>query len=312
MPSIPRTARGKDIIVEEVVENASFKCLQYDLNPRLDTSFPSASLSAQRYDMYEFEELEFRFHPTRAVTNTAGVVFLGWEPNANRGPPSDIKELNAYEYHTEGPAYSPNIVLRVNKTHLPPPRYCRATPTSSDLNLYDTGTLIVGVDAFATSAIKIGYVEVYYKIKFYNYHLADTLPKQNRLSTITLATTALSAGSPGSPVSTEIPTTVDEDFGSSWISKVGNGIVLPLGKYLLTLAMTMYDTGAASQLKTQLLKDGVAAATGHSTSGGANNFVTNTITKMIESTGSEVWTFAGITEAAATNAVATQAQIQVL
>lgn len=228
MPSIPRITRGKDIIVEQVRESVGFSAKQYILNPKYAPSFPSASLSAQRYDMYEFEELEFHYHPTRAVTNTPGVVFLGWEPNANRGTPAGVKEINAYEYHVEGAAYSPNIILKVNKSHLPPPRYCRDVPTSSDLNLYDTGSLIVCTDAFEGSDTMVGYIEVFYKIRFYNYHLDDPMPVQKKV--LALDHPAQGSGAPGVPVDIDGLAVVE---GGEWLSVSTDSFTAPAGKYLL-------------------------------------------------------------------------------
>jgi hypothetical protein len=51
--------------------------------------------------------------------------------------------------------------------------------------LYDTGSLIVGSDGGPGS--KTGYVEVEYSIRFYNYHIEDTLPSQSRAAYATLA-----------------------------------------------------------------------------------------------------------------------------
>jgi hypothetical protein len=226
-----RIYSGKDLIVTNVQGVTPFGSSDYSINPRLVDKFPSASLTAQRYDMYQFDELVFRFHPTTAVTTTKGVLILGWEPNANRGPPDTISQVNAFEHHAEGPIYSPNIILRVPKASLGGPRYCRSGPTMSDLNLYDCGKLIVASDDVTGS--EGGYVEVSYKIRFFNYHLEEGTAVQNRVAHAILigGPQTISASGISEPV---IFNSLTEDFGGDDTVALNSGeLLLPKGKYLV-------------------------------------------------------------------------------
>lgn len=271
---------GKDIILAGLTGSATPNFQEIDLNPRLEDSFPSGSLSAQRYDMYEFTSLRFRYFPTSASTSTQGIVFLGWEPNANRQAPSNdatgVKVINAFEYHTQGPVWSPNVVLTVDQRHLPPPRYCRYLPTSSDLNLYDTGSLIVGTDGGPGSTI--GYVEVEYSIRFYNYHLEDTLPSQSRLAVAELVVpTAVAA-------TKEITPSFTEKFGNKLYDFVtGNEFVLPIGQYFFTSVLDAYCTGGT--VNTYKLLQGAATALMSQKTTATGTMNTHSLTGMITSDG---------------------------
>jgi hypothetical protein len=256
--SLPRVVSGKDIIVTDFTGTASWGSSDYSINPRLADKFPSANLTAQRYDMYQFEELVFRYHPTTAVTNTKGVIFLAWEPNANRGPPDTLAQINAFEHHTEGPIYNPNITLRVPKNRLGPPKYTRDGPTCSDLNLFDTGKLIVASDDVTGS--EGGYIEVFYRIRFMNYHLEETTPVQNRAAEVSLITSSQS-------ISTGVATQVAfnsllEDFnGDDTIALASGEVTLPKGKYLVSTYVNVRDDTAESfSAQIAISKNSVATA----------------------------------------------------
>lgn len=295
-PSVPlaqqRVYSGKDIIVTDFQGTSSFGSSDYALNPRLADKFPSASLTAQRYDMYQFDEITFKYHPTTAVTTTKGVMFLAWEPNANRGPPGTIAQINAFECHTEGPIYSPNLQLRIPKARLGGPRYCRAGPTMSDLNLYDVGRLVVASDDVTGS--EGGYVEVMYRIRFFNYHLEETSPVQNRCAELRLITAdqTLATG-----VATVIQfNSLAEDYnGDDTIALASGQVTLPMGKYLFQATISSTDDtsevyssyctvrkNAATHVP-NIYNTVKAAATGGSV------FNLNTLSAVIESDGNDVF-----------------------
>lgn len=220
---------GRDLIVSDFQGTSTFGSSQYAINPRLPDKFASASLMAERYDMYQFDELTFHYHPTTAVTTTKGVVFLAWEPNANRGPPETLVQLNAYETHSDGPIYSPTVRLSVPKNRLGAPRYTRSGPTGSDLNLYDTGKLIVASDDVA--GLEGGYIEVTYKVRFFSYHLEESSSVQARAAVISKnLNQTLVDGVP----STVLMDLIREDFNGDDIFTVdiAGNIILPKGKYL--------------------------------------------------------------------------------
>lgn len=233
--------------------------------------------------MYEFTELRFRFVPTAAVTTSPGVVFLAWEPNANRGVPADVKYINAFEYHSEGPVYSNNIELVVNQAHLPPPRYCRHLPTSSDLNLYDTGRLVVATDNCTIA--NIGYVEVYYTIKFYSYHLEDTLPVQSRMARGTFPVLSGAAAA----TDHEMVPTFTEDFGGATIDQASGGWILPAGKYLVSALANLFPSGAMANMQLKLLKDGVTALVAKDSAQDISDTTCLTLSDVITSTGVEIF-----------------------
>jgi hypothetical protein len=223
-----RTYSGRDLIVSDFQGTSTFGSSQYSINPRLPDKFASASLMAERYDMYQFDELVFYYHPTTAVTTTKGVVFLAWEPNANRGPPDTLVQINAYECHVDGPVYSSSIRLSIPKNRLGGPRYTRSGPTCSDLNLYDTGKLIVASDDVTGS--EGGYIEVSYKIRFFGYHLEETSSIQSRVAEVGLLNLQI--------FSNGVPTTllwdsIIEDFnGDDTIALSSGKVILPKGKFL--------------------------------------------------------------------------------
>lgn len=235
-----RSFEGKDLIITDVPGILTFQAIDLFLNPRLESFFPGASLISQRYDMYQFDMLEFHWHPTQAVTTTPGVVFMAWEPNANQHDTSTtIARINAMEHHTECPVYRPDCVLRIPKNCLGAPRYMRAGPVSGDLNLYDTGRLILALGSCSTTD-PLGYVQVHYRLRFMNYHLEEPRSFQNRVSEIAVGTrTALPASGP-----TTFPfDTVLQDFGG-WAADIdltGGAFRLPLGVYLIQVHLRVYD-----------------------------------------------------------------------
>lgn len=239
-----RLFSGKDIIVPDFsVSVTTFGADDYFINPRLNASFPSASLQSQRYDMYQFEELRFHYHPTSAVTTTPGVVILAWEPNANKGSPETLQQINAFECHSEGPSYSPNLSLSIPRNKLGGPRYTRFGPVGSDLNLYDTGKLIVAHDKCSLSAgyLTEGYIEVYYRIRFFNYHLEEQDPSQSRCAEARLINTV--------PMTTGVSAylgfdSLGEDFGGDPRVRLTfpyGGMIVPPGKYLVNYWVTAVD-----------------------------------------------------------------------
>lgn len=237
--------------------------------------------------MYEFTHLSFRYFPTHAATDNPGIVFLGWEPNANRQGPSDdargVQVINAFEHHTQGPIWSPGIVLTVPVAHLPPPRYCRYAPTSSDLNLYDTGSLIVGTDGCNVTT-QIGYVEVQYTIRFYNYHLENTLLSQSRVASATLDDGLNPDRSVFGAIVPMIPTFV-EAFGekaANWVT--GTTWVPKAGKYLFRALVNMYNDGTGGHQQLVLKKGGSDVLTSEY-SVTANEVKPHLLTGLIESDG---------------------------
>lgn len=260
-----RIAVGKDLIVDSFVcpQTAEGNFQEYILNPRWPSRFPSAHLTAQRYDMYMFEEIVFHYFPTNAVTTSPGIIFLGWEPNANRGPPKTVAQINAFEHHSQGPVYSTGVQLRIPKSALACMRYCRAGPIATDLNLYDTGRLIVGGDRAAAGSSVGGYVEIYYRIRFSQYHLEDTLPYQSRLANfapeVSSETTEMVHNE-----QTTFPVALKECFSPrGCVQKVGPGKwLLPIGKYLVNAAVN-YLGGNSSLLQTttRVLLDGLQVPT---------------------------------------------------
>jgi hypothetical protein len=247
---------GKDIIVTDFTGTATFGASDYSLNPRLSDKFPAASKSAQRYDMYQFEELMFRYHPTTAVTNTPGVIFLAWEPNPNRGPPDSVAQINAFQYHSEAPIYNPNLQLRIPKGALGGPRFTRAGPTSSDLSLYDCGRLIVASDDVTGS--EGGYVEVSYKIRFFNYHLEEADPIQNRAAEVCLITTPQSCATGVATVL--VFNSLKEDFnGDDTTDLTAGSLKLPKGKYFVCgVIQTWDDTSETFTSACEIKKNGAS------------------------------------------------------
>jgi len=260
LPSVGKISVGKDLIVDHFncPESATGNFEEYIINPRWPTRFPSAHLTAQRYDMYMFEELEFRYFPTNATTISPGIIFMGWEPNANRGPPNTVAQINAFEHFTQGPVYGQGIRLRIPRAALSCMRYCRSSPVATDLNIYDTGRLIVGGDRSAPGASVGGYIEVYYRIRFSQYHLEDLSPYQSRMALLAPESSAETYPVPDS-TKTTLPTVLKECFSPrGCIKPAGVGKwILPIGKYLVNAAVN-YIGGNTNLLQTttRLLLDG--------------------------------------------------------
>lgn len=248
-----RTYSGKDLMVTSFTGSSTFESTCYSLNPRLPNRFASASLTASRYDTYEFEELIFRYQPTTAVTTTPGVVFMAWEPNANRAAPESVAAINAYEHHAEGPIYSPSLELRIPKSKLQGLRFTRAGPTSSDLNLYDTGKFIVASDAVTNS--EGGYFEVSYRLRFSNYHLEDTIPTQHRCGEL-----VMSADQPllANQTLTVAFDTITEEFGCDQesMTTTAGTITLPAGKFLFNCIVSNVSGTSNSQFWIEMVKNG--------------------------------------------------------
>jgi hypothetical protein len=292
-----RVFSGKDLITAYEAETGSFGANDYPLNPRLEDYFPSANLMAQRYDCYQFEELAFHWHPTTAVTTSPGIVILGWEPNANRSVPDSLAQMNAFEHHSEGPIYAPNLWLRIPKSCLGGVRFCRDGPTGSDLNLYDTGRIVIASQNSDNSAGNDGYLEVYYRVRFFNYHLESNSPVQARCAEIVLITADDDQGA--SPVTDHVAFNslredFNGDFGDSLLSS--GAITLPPGKYKVDGLINYRLTGAGGtwDIKVELQKDSAAVSppiesVQHGSSSGATPQISFTFTGIVESDGTNAF-----------------------
>jgi hypothetical protein len=126
----------------------------------------------------------------------------------------------------------------------------------SDLVLYDTGRLIVASDK--CDATGEGYFEVDYRIRFFNYHLEEGSPIQNRVLVARLITSS-------QEVFTETEALVafnslTEDFGGDdTVVNDGGSIRLPKGKYLVLATVGVQDDTAESySLQTRIKKNAAA------------------------------------------------------
>lgn len=218
---------GNDIIVPVYQASSSFSAQGYQLNPRLSQFFPSAALQAARFDVYEFEMLEFRWVPNEAVTTTPGTIFLAFEPNPNRGVPSTLISISAYESVNSGPVYNPNNILRVPKRMLQGLRYCRNGPVAGDLNLYDPGAFIIASQGASTTPL--GYVEVRYRIRFDFFHLEEEVPIQHRMASLGKQFNQAITTGVTETVTWEY---VTQNFGGWSISPTAGTFRLPEGWYL--------------------------------------------------------------------------------
>jgi hypothetical protein len=250
---------GTDVIVEEVSGVTTFGCVGYSINPGLEENFESLSKEAERYDCYEFQELSFHFVGTTVITTTVGQIGMAFEPNPNSPPPSSQSKFSAYEAHVSSSVYKPGgLWLHVPRKMLVGKRYVRRGIEGSNLTLYDPGSLIIMARDEASTNV-IGYVEVHYKVKFFNFHLEANVTPYRR--------NVLSVGKTGTQTlvtSTATNWTMDTIYGGGLVYDLTAGnLTLDSGYYLMQLYLASSDTAAeAFQVSIAIRKDGGSVAGG--------------------------------------------------
>jgi hypothetical protein len=172
-----RVYTGTDVFVSSVTESSDYADTSYPVNIGDANHFASGSLEASRYDNVDYEILEFHWRPSKAVTTTAGQIGLAFDPNPNSSDPESLSKFQAYECSTGmGSVYSNTIVLRVRRQILNGRKFIRCGPVGSDRILYDPGRLIIATQDCSGTSVKLGFVEVKYRVRFSNYHLEPSTP----------------------------------------------------------------------------------------------------------------------------------------
>jgi hypothetical protein len=231
-----RIEAGIDIIEQAVAGDTSdFLTIGYAVNPGIEARFASLSQEAKRYDAYEFTDLAFKFIGTTVISTTPGQIGLAFDPNPNSQPPNTQARFSAYECHNSSSVYKPDgLTLRVPKHMLAGRRFVRSGPVGSNLCLYDPGTLIIMVRN-ESSTDTIGYVEVAYKVRFFDFHLEPQA--QPRSHTTVMFTRAADQ---------TLPTTTETTWEVDTVTIPG--LEYDLSSGVVTLAPGVYHVIAALQL----------------------------------------------------------------
>lgn len=246
-----RTYSGKDTIVSSLEGSVAYACNTYEVNPGLAYLNKALSLEAARYDEYKFTSLSYRYVPSSAVTTTAGMVGMAFDPNPNSSCPDSLQTFTAYECHKMASAYE-GQTLNVPKSMLTGWRFVRNGVRASNRGNYDPGLFVLSTQDEATTA-KLGFIEVHYTVKFRYYHLsAATAPFTPLLSAHLSADQAITSGVSG-PVHFD---TVDFSGLPIEINPVTHLFHMPPGTYELILDIGAIASGGSTGWMTFAIEDG--------------------------------------------------------
>jgi hypothetical protein len=253
---------GVDVFVDDVLGNTTpFSVLNFAINPGVAARFPALSLEAARFDRYEFESLSFHFVGTTVITTTPGQIGLAFEPNPNSDAPDDQGQFTAYESHSVASVYNPDgLWLHVPKRMLAGIRFVRTGLVGFNYCDYDPGHLIL-LTRDNAAATTIGYVEVHYRIRFYDYHLRPALEySANAQELLRDVTQSYTTGVPGLVAwdTSEYP----PQHGLGLVA--GSTVIPPAGKYFIWINLACQnDTAEDTRCYAKALRSTAIICQGH-------------------------------------------------
>lgn len=143
----------------------SYSQTSFSVNPGLPGTFPWLSGVAQRFESYLFRRLKFDFE-TESASTAVGSTILSLDYDASDAPPTTKTQAMAFRSSVRSPLWS-NCQLTCLDEDLNKQKsyFVRkgANPTSTDIKLYDTGTLSVGFQG-TSSSTQVGELYVEYEV----------------------------------------------------------------------------------------------------------------------------------------------------
>lgn len=149
-PKIEHTKNGKcqvrhSELVGDINGTTAFTTSTYPINAGLSNIFVWLSSLALNYESYKFRKLRFRYIPACATTQV-GFVYFAIEYDSSDSSPTSEQQLATYDGCVYGSPWvgHDNISSKMNLTKRNS-YFARAgtLPSTADINLYDTGYLIV-------------------------------------------------------------------------------------------------------------------------------------------------------------------------
>jgi hypothetical protein len=262
-----------------------FTLQSFPVNPGQAGTFPWLSVIAQNYLLYEFEELEFEFISTSAMsfsssTNTLlGKVLARHEDDPTVPADTSLYQMeNSYGIEVAKPAES-----WIYKVPLEKPRMGHFTvrtgaqPTNTDLRMYDQGFFEIATSALPGANTNVGQLFVKYTCKFMKPFMIAGLVGQTIKAAHYIGTTYSNA----QPIATSVnPTSQGTD--TIGLTLTGTAITFPqnisTGNFLCTIIWKSTVAAAVTYPTLSFTNAALATNSAGSTSEWFNNTSTNAFT----------------------------------
>lgn len=152
--------------VKDIAPSSGFSAETFPINPGTSDLFPWLSTIAQRFESYQFKDLNIRFETT-SPTNTAGTAIITVDYNPQGIVPASKTQALAMESAVRTPVWgsvnhrSLGHNLAKRKTYYV--RSPRVAPT--DVDLYDTGLAVMMVEGVPSDvSVNVGEMYVDYEV----------------------------------------------------------------------------------------------------------------------------------------------------
>jgi len=233
--SIKFSSKGSAVFIErsELVSSLAGSVADsvssFPVNPGLNYVFPWLFPIANRFELYRFKFLRFRYQPTSPSTAT-GSVALCFDHDANDDYPVNARDFADMQDHVFGSTWSPiGINVNVNQLNMALPyRYTRPYDLiDTDNKTMDSGSFHVLVSGQASTAT-IGNIWVDYRVELSVPQVEDGIPGEYIDHTADLSVT--------SPWGATQPTGVGEEIATVEANASGYFNTLKfkkVGEYLL-------------------------------------------------------------------------------
>jgi hypothetical protein len=162
----------EDEFIEDINGSVLFNCRQWEVNPGQFGTFPWMSTIAQRYEEYEFDELEFYVTSTVsgfAANGQQGTIVLSASYDSADPLPGSLRSVEDSDPHTVPclpctPVVSLKLDCNLMRKNLG--KFIRPGPLviNQDIKTYDCANLYVSVSGCANTT-KIGELHVKYKCR---------------------------------------------------------------------------------------------------------------------------------------------------
>lgn len=153
-------------LIGDVHGSTDYSVTKTDINAGLSTMFAWLSQIAPNYESYKFKKLNFRFVPA-CSTSTSGVIYLTVEFDSKDAVPTTERQIASYDGSVTGSVWARhNYSCASRNLNKRSSYFVRngAIPSSSDIQLYDIGYLIVATSGNPDTSI-LGKMWVDYEVE---------------------------------------------------------------------------------------------------------------------------------------------------
>lgn len=226
--------RHREYVADVVCETAFTRGVpgkSWPINPGQSDNFPWLSNIANNYEFYQFNKLDWEYHPS-CGTQKSGTVMMGVDFDVVDTEPTSKQRMMSYQGAAQGPVYSP---LRVSCTGLNlkrfgAQRYTRpgTWPAGADKKTYDMGAFHIYTDGADPGSFSCGSLYVSYEVVLCTPHSPASFPWEDSVLFSSVVATKLAPFTNLNVVNADPsdPTVVYVD---------PTGVTMKAGQYLLEI-----------------------------------------------------------------------------